>query len=232
MPRIVPILLASAAVLAAGAAHAADRAFPVGGFDHIRSSVPFDVRVHTGPGPSVLARGPQQALDRLIVEVVHGELVIRSQSGRWWSGWNWHRERAIVEVTVPMLTGATLSGPGDLTIDRIQARSFGATLNGPGDLSVGQIDTGDLTLVLNGPGDLTMAGRAANARITLRGPGEVRANGLSVRDATISLSGPGDVTLRASGKVTGSLSGPGDITVQGGARCTISKHGPGEVHCG
>lgn len=232
MARIVPILLATAGVLAAGAAHAADRAFPVGGFDHIRSSVPFDVRVHTGTAPSVHARGPQAALDRLIVEVVHGELVLRSQRGRWWSGWNWHRERAIVEVTVPMLTGATLSGPGDLTIDRIQARRFGATLNGPGDLAIGAIDTGDVTLVLNGPGGMTVAGRAARAAITLRGPGDVRANGLSVRDATIGLSGPGDVTLSASGTVTGTLNGPGDITVHGGARCMISKHGPGDVHCG
>lgn len=232
MSRIITILLATAGLLGAAQAQAADRAFSVSGFDHIRSSVPFDVRVHTGPGPSVHARGPQEALDRLIVEVVRGELVIRSQSGRWWNGWNWHRERAIIEVTVPTLVGATLSGPGDLTIDQIRTRSFGATLSGPGDLSIGSIEAAEVALVLNGPGDLTIAGRAAHAGITLRGPGDVRANGLSVRDATIALSGPGDIALSASGTVTGTLTGPGDVTIHGGARCEISKHGPGDVHCG
>jgi hypothetical protein len=219
------------ALLGAAGAQAAARNFPASRFDRIQSNVPFDVRVHTGAAPSVRAQGPQQALDRLVVEVANGELVIRSQRGNWWSGWNWRRERAVIDVTVPMLNAAMLNGPGDMTIDRVQARSFAGTLHGPGNLTVGALDTGDVTLALDGPGDITMTGRAATAHITLRGPGDVRAGGLTVRDATVSLTGPGDITLNATGSVNGSLSGPGDITIRGGARCSISKHGPGDVTC-
>jgi hypothetical protein len=199
------------ALLGAAGAQAAARNFPASRFDRIQSNVPFDVRVHTGAAPSVRAQGPQQALDRLVVEVANGELVI--------------------DVTVPMLNAAMLNGPGDMTIDRVQARSFAGTLHGPGNLTVGALDTGDVTLALDGPGDITMTGRAATAHITLRGPGDVRAGGLTVRDATVSLTGPGDITLNATGSVNGSLSGPGDITIRGGARCSISKHGPGDVTC-
>ncbi len=189
------------------------------------------MQVHTGAAPSVHAQGPQEALDRLIVEVVNGELVIRSRSGSWFSGWNWHRERAIIDVTVPMLTAATLSGPGDLTIDRIQARGFGGTLRGPGNLSIGSLETGDVTLTLEGPGDIRVNGRAVTAHVTLRGPGDVKAAGLTVRDATVNLGGPGDISLTATGTVSGALTGPGDIDIRGGARCQISKHGPGDVSC-
>jgi hypothetical protein len=223
--------LIAAALLGAVQAQAAARNFPVGRFDRIRSDVPFDVRVHTGAAPSARAQGPQEALDRLVVEISNGELVIRSRPGSWWSGWNWRRERAVIEVTVPMLNAATLNGPGDLTIDRIQARSFAGTLRGPGDLSVGALDVGDVAVSLSGPGDVTITGRAATANVRLSGPGDVRAGGLTVRDATVNLSGPGDIALNATGTVTGSLSGPGDITIHGGARCSISKHGPGDVNC-
>ena len=228
---IVSASLIAAALLGAAQAQAAARNFPVARFDRIQSSVPFDVRVHTGAVPSVRAQGPQDALDRLVVEVSNGELVIRSQRGNWWSGWNWRRERAIIDVTVPTLRGAVLNGPGDLAIDRVQARSFAGTLRGPGDLSVASLDTGDVTLTLDGPGNITATGRAATARIALGGPGDVRAGGLTVRDATVHLSGPGDITLNATGVVNGSLSGPGDITIRGGARCAISKRGPGDVSC-
>lgn len=231
MSRLPIVMLATAALFGATGAQAAARDFPVGGFSRIQSNVPFDVRVHTGAAPSVRARGPQEALDRLVVEVVNGELVIRSKPGSWWSGWNWHHEKALIEVSGPMLTAATLAGPGDLTIDQIRARGFNATLRGPGNLTIDAIDTGDAALTLEGPGDLTVKGRAATAHITLRGPGDVRASGLTVRDATVNLSGPGDIALGATGVVGGTLSGPGDISIHGGARCEISKHGPGDVSC-
>jgi hypothetical protein len=231
MSRLLSALLATAAALGATGAGAATRAFPVTGFSRIQSNVPFDVHVHTGAAPSVRAQGPQEALDRLIVEVVNGELVIRSKAGSWWSGWNWHHEKALIEVSGPMLNAATLSGPGNLTIDLIRARTFNATLRGPGDLMIDAIETGDATFTLEGPGDLSVKGRAATAHVTLRGPGDVRASGLTVRDATVSLSGPGDIALGATGVVSGTLSGPGDISIHGGARCEISKHGPGDVSC-
>lgn len=231
MSRLLSVILVTAAAFGATGAEAAARNYPIGGFSRIQSNVPFDVHVHTGAAPSARAQGPQDALDRLTVEVVNGELVIRSKPGSWWSGWNWHREKALIEVTVPMLTAATLSGPGDLTIDLIRARDFNATLRGPGDLTIGAIETGDATLTLEGPGDLTVKGRAATAHVTLRGPGDVRAGGLTVRDATVNLSGPGDIALGATGTVSGTLSGPGDISIRGGARCQISKHGPGDVNC-
>lgn len=237
MLRNFPVALAAggmilvAGLVGASEGHAASRSFAVSGFDRIQSSVPFDIRVHTGAAPSVRAVGPQQAIDGLSIDVQGGQLTIRNKARRWWGGWNWSRERATIEIAVPTLSAATLSGPGDMAIDRVTGRSFTATLNGPGDLSLASVDAGDLTLVISGPGDVTASGRANSARITLHGPGDVRARTLTVRDATINLSGPGDVAITASGTATGSLNGPGDIVVDGGARCTISKHGPGDVTC-
>jgi hypothetical protein len=225
------LLIGMFGVIGGGRSEAASRGFTVGQFDRIQSGVPFDIRVRTGAAPSVHAQGPKEALDRLVIEVQGGQLVIRTQRGNWWPHWNTKRERAVIDVTVPTLTAAALNGPGDMSIDRVSGRAFAATLNGPGDLSIGSVETGDLTLAVSGPGDLKVTGRTTTARVTLRGPGDIRASDLTARDATVTVSGPGDVALTATGTVTGSLNGPGDVTIRGGARCTITKHGPGDVRC-
>ena len=232
MPRpMLPILLGAAATLAPSSAHAANRAFPVGGFDRISTSVPFDVHVRTGAAPGVRAEGPQEALDRLRIEVRGGELVISSQRGRWFSGWSGRGQRMVIEVSAPMVRATTVSGPGDLTVDRVSGPRFAATLNGPGNLGISALQTGQLDIVLNGPGDVTLAGRAETANLVLHGPGDIRAGNLTARDAVVQLSGPGDVVATVTGTVRGTLSGPGDITIRGGARCDIARRGPGDVHC-
>ncbi|WP_420142421.1 head GIN domain-containing protein [Sphingomonas sp.] len=226
--RLVIASALSLAVLPV-AAPAAVRSFPVGGFDRVKNSTPFDVRVHTGGRPAVRADGTDKALERLEVTVRGGELVIGTRQGSWW---NWGSGmKAVIDVTVPALTGVSLSGPGNLSVDRVRAGAFSATLSGPGDINIGALQADSVTIGLSGPGGVTVAGRARTARIRLSGPGDVRAGGLVVRDADLSLSGPGDISIGATGSARGTLSGPGDIHVQGGATCQIRKSGPGDVHC-
>ena len=230
MPTMRMILLSLVAATACSSSTAATRNFRVGTFDRIANSAPIDVRVHVGPAPSARANGPQQMLDKLVVEVRAGELVVRTLPGNWFSGWR-NAGRTVVDVTVPALNGATLSGPGNLAVDRVRSRDFAARLSGPGDLSIGSVEAGRVTVDLSGPGDLTLAGRAGSGRLSLSGPGNIHAAGLTVRDADVALTGPGDIALSASGLVRGRLTGPGDITVTGGARCDIRTTGPGDVHC-
>jgi hypothetical protein len=224
------LLFSALAATACSPSLAATRNFPVGNFDRIANAAPIDVRVHVGPAPSVRANGPQQVLDKLVVEMRGGELVVRTLPGNWFSGWR-NPGRTIVDVTVPALNGATLTGPGNLAVDRVRSRDFAARLTGPGNLSIGSVEAGNVTINLTGPGDITLSGRAQTGRVSVSGPGDVHAAGLALRDAEVLLSGPGDIVLTASGLVRGRLSGPGDISVTGGARCDIRKSGPGDVTC-
>lgn len=219
-----------ATALTACSAPAATRSFPVGGFDRIRSSVPFDIHVRTGTAPAVRANGPQDAVDRLTVSVSGGELVIGTAHGRWWS-WHGGHQRAVIDVTVPMLRAATLAGPGDMTIDRIRTRDFAGSISGPGDMTIAALEAERVMLNLSGPGDLKISGRAATGSLVLHGPGDIHAEGLSLQNADVQLSGPGDIAVHVSGTARGRLSGPGDISITGGARCSISKSGPGDVSC-
>ena len=223
------VLLAAACSSASGAA---TRSYPVGAFSSVRSAGPWIVRVHTGAAPSATASGDATMLDRLSVAVANGELVIDSKSG-WRDMWNWgSRGPVTIDVTVPSLRSATLSGSGKVNVDRVASPTFEARLTGSGDLSIGAIDAQEIRLNLTGSGDLTAAGRVRALSIASTGSGDLHAAGLAAQDVDVRLVGSGDVAAAAARTATINLLGSGDVTIAGKARCTISKRGSGEIRCG
>jgi hypothetical protein len=227
------IIVGLAALLAAAPATAAERGYAVAGFDRVRSAGPFDVEIHTGAPVSVRAVGPQRAIDKLDIRSEGGALVIRVVDGNWdWRSLFSPNERLVVRVSLPTLTGVTLTGSGDVTVDRARAPAFTASLAGSGDLSVGALEAQTATLRVSGSGDLTVAGRARTASAGVAGSGDIVAAGLTVTDADVRVVGSGNVALAASGTANVSLVGSGDVRITGRPRCTVNRRGSGEVRCG
>ena len=206
------------------------RSFQVAGFDKIDLTGSPDVVVAVGGQPSVRAEGDAADLERLEITVVDGELRIgmRPGSGHWFGS---HRG-ITVHVTVPSLQAASISGSGDINIDRVQGQAFTATVGGSGDLAVRELRVATASFALNGSGGISAAGGAQRASANLNGSGDLRLGGFETGDATVALIGSGDVALRATGTAQVQLTGSGDIAIAGGARCTVSKTGSGDVTCG
>ncbi len=227
-------ILAGILLLTASApAMAATRTFPVGAFQKVRSSVPFDVVVRTGAPLGVHAIGKDDLLARLHVSVRNGELVIEADKGRWFQTFTVRKEdKVTINVTAPRLSGAALAGPGDMTVNALRAPAIGISLSGPGNLSVGMVEAGRTEIDLSGPGNVTLAGKSGSATVNARGPGDVRGTGWTVNDATVDLMGPGSVSLTALRTAKVRLTGPGDVRIGGRPRCEVFKRGPGSVRCG
>ncbi len=226
------------ALLAAGAAvpaTAATRDFPVGGFDRIASAGPFDVKVHVGGAPGVRAEGPQEVLDRLKIEVRNGRLWIGTKPGSWsFGGWHWfgHQQKTVINVVAPTLSGASISGPGDMWIDHARARTFDASIAGPGDMKIGMLETVDAHFEISGPGNITVAGHASRSQMEVSGPGDIHAKDFVSLELGVNVSGPGGITTHAVHSASGNVSGPGDVHIGGTTNCSIRKSGPGTVRCG
>ncbi|MDO6414010.1 head GIN domain-containing protein [Sphingomonas sp. BIUV-7] len=225
----VGLLLAAAS----GPAAAATRTFPVGGFDRVRSNVPFDVVVRSGAPLGVHAIGKDDLLARLRVSVRNGELVIDAERGRWFQTFTLRKEdRVTINVATPRLSGVALAGPGDMHVNAVRAPAITIALAGPGNLSIDQVEAGRAEVNLSGPGDIQLAGKSGSARIIGRGPGDVRGAQWTVNDVSVDLMGPGDVAVTALRTATVKLMGPGDVRIGGHPRCQVSKMGPGSVRCG
>jgi hypothetical protein len=235
------ILIATIAAAAAGAAGCTNahgepgptisRAFPVGEFQRIEVSGPYQVSVATGQAPSVHATGNQKMIDRMVVEIEDGTLKIHPEKrGGFRMGWS-DNGNAKVTVTAQALEGAAIAGSGALAIDRVAGEAFDGSVAGSGDLQLANVDVQRLKMAIGGSGSIKAAGRARDANYAIGGSGDIRATKLAAQTAKVSIGGSGNIAGQASETAKISIAGSGNVAMTGGAKCEISKAGSGNVDC-
>jgi hypothetical protein len=240
--RGIYILAASAIGLALAACSAgaregdgeqrtARRDFQVGEFRSVSLTGSPDVVVTVGGAASVRAEGDARLVERLEIRVEDGDLKIGYRERSGWSFGFHHDRNVTIHVTVPALAAATLTGSGDMRVDRVQGERFVGTVTGSGDLQVGRLQTAEAVFTLTGSGGIRAAGTAQRSHVELAGSGDVNLGGLEIRDAVVALHGSGDIIANATGAARVTLMGSGDVAITGPARCQIDKRGSGEVSC-
>lgn len=221
----------SAAALLAVPALGAERSWTPENFDDIQLSGPYDVVVRTGSAPSVRAEGPDDELERLEVRV-RGDRLVIGREGRGWRDMFSDSDEVRLLVTVPQLSGAHVSGSGDMTINEMEGNHVALSISGSGDLKVAAIRADSTGARITGSGDMQLGGVCKDGSFAVTGSGDLDARDLACETLEARISGSGDVRGRATGSARAQISGSGDITVEGGARCETSVRGSGEVRCG
>lgn len=219
---LIPSVLMASPVLAA------ERNFPVGTFSAVVLSGSPDVVVTTGGRHSVVAQGPDADLDRLDIRVEGDRLIIATRNG----SWNWSsREGVTVRVSAPNLSGASISGSGDMQVGPVKG-NFEGRISGSGDMQIASVDAPSLALSLSGSGDISVGGgRCGTGNFATTGSGDIDAGRVRCETLSISSTGSGDVVAQATATATLRTTGSGDIRVTGGARCTTRSTGSGETSC-
>lgn len=206
------------------------RIFPVTGFEAIDLRGADDVAVHLGKTFSVTAQGPSEALDALRIDRKRNTLRIdRRDSG---SGTWDHDAKIKIFVTLPRLVAASVTGSGDMTVDRVDGPELRAAVAGSGSLDLRGVRTQTLDANIAGSGDLRAAGTANTLSLSIAGSGSVAAKRLAVRTASVSIAGSGNVEAMVDGDASISMMGSGDVDLGSRAKCTVEKMGSGSVRCG
>lgn len=208
-----------------------ERSYQVGNFERIELGGAYDVTVRTGAAPGVHARGAQESIERLVVEVEGNRLKIypRRRQGL---NFNWgSRGKVTLIVTVPRLSAAELAGSGDMSIDRVTGDSFEGGVAGSGNLSIGEVAVGRLKMGIAGSGHVKARGSASQAQYEIAGSGDIDARNINAQSAAVSIAGSGDVSAHATRSAKVDIAGSGDVEISGGAKCTVSKAGSGQVRC-
>lgn len=210
------------------------RNYQVGDFQQIEVAGPYDVDVRTGSKASVSGRGGEKLLERTVVEVRDGKLMIHPEkhSGLFnFGGWTSHG-KASFTVTVPQLTGATIAGSGGIKVDKVAGPNFEGTVAGSGGLNVAALDVQQLKLAIAGSGSLKAgSGKAQSAKYDIAGSGDIDAGSVQAQTLAVSIAGSGGVRGNSNGTADVSIMGSGDVEVTGGAKCSVSKAGSGNVRC-
>jgi len=206
------------------------RSFAVGPFDSVELQGSDNVRVVTGTAADVAANGSSEILDKLDIRVEGRTLKIGRKPMGWQFSWG-SSSGATITVTTPGIVAATVSGSGDMSVDRATGDRFKGTVAGSGALDLADLRVRDAALSLAGSGDLRAVGSAQTASLSVSGSGDIDAERLVSQTVDASLSGSGN--LRATAKVSAkvSLAGSGDAQISGTNACAISKVGSGSARC-
>lgn len=209
------------------------RNYSVGAFRELEVAGPYDVEVRTGSAAAVSAKGSEKLLERTLVEVKGGRLIIRPERQKGWFRMGWSTKgKARFVVTVPELKAATIAGSGDIRIDQVRGQSFEGTIAGSGGLGLGSVAVEMLKLSIAGSGDARAgSGKARNAEYEIAGSGGVEAGGIAADALKVSIAGSGSVRANAARTADVDIVGSGDVVVTGGAKCNVSKAGSGDVRC-
>ena len=199
-------------------------------FTAIDATGPDNVKVTISPQFSVRAQGDERAIADLDIRVKGDKLLIGRKSSTTWSGPK-IANRATIHVTMPAITGADLTGAGDLDLDRAEGDSLTLSLTGAGDFRIAKVKLKSLTTDITGAGSIKIAGATDRAKLSITGAGDIDGEALKIGDADVSVLGAGDIDFASDGKVAINIMGPGDVTVKGKAQCTIKGLGPGEARC-
>lgn len=214
------------------AGEVATRDYPVGAFQRIAVSGPYQVEVHAGGAPSVKATGGEKLLDQTEVVVEDGTLKIKTRRKNF--SWTWTSDKQRVTFVVNgagALDGAAIAGSGAIRIDQAQSRQFKGEVAGSGDLAVDGIDSESVALAIAGSGKIRAAGKANRVEYNIAGSGDMDSSKLQAVDAEVAIAGSGNITGQASGTADVSIMGSGDVSLTGGAKCSINKQGSGNVSC-
>jgi hypothetical protein len=233
LPKLLRMaMLAGCAGLGLGAtaAPAAVRDFRMNGFDKVDLAAAATVQVRSGGGFAVRADGDDDLIRRLDIRVRQGTLVIAwlpNEAPR-----TLHNQHLTIAVTMPRIAGASVSGAGTVTVDRVEAPDFAGRVGGAGTLRIGALKAGQASLDVGGAGQLEVAGTANRLVAHLSGVGSIKAGALAARAGLIDMSGTSSVAARVNGPVEVKLSGVGSVTVLGQPQCVVRKSGWGSVRCG
>lgn len=171
-------------------------------FEQITVSGVYDLTVTVGEDYSVVISGPAHEVERVEASVSDGVLDLGQKDGK--RRWGRKRHGLDAVVTAPMLTGLSVSGVVDGTINDIDAETF--------------------KLSVSGVGDISLSGRCDSLDADVSGVGDLDARDLECRAVDVKVSGVGSATVYAAEEVDASVSGMGDIDVYGGPE-KVSKSG-------
>ena len=228
MARHLPCFLLAAA-LAGAPAFAAERTYTVTGFDQVRVTGPYRVRMTTGVAPFARATGSTQALDGVTIEV-NGQILSVRRNPSTASGYPGQPAGPVeIEVGSHDLRSAIVVGSGSLDINTVRSLSFSLNVEGAGAARVGKLDVDQLKLSASGTASTSLAGSAKAATLLVRGISSLDGTSLTVKDAVIGSEGPAMVRVNVSNTAKVEAKGASQVVLDGGPACTVTASGSATV---
>ncbi|MFC2029197.1 head GIN domain-containing protein [Chloroflexota bacterium] len=222
-------LLAGCAPLGLGKVVTREEA--ITGFDRVEVNNAFKVDITQGDTFSVVVRF-DSSFERRLEVVMEGNTLrigLKDEGGDE-SKWRIQAGTREAEITMPALTGLSLSGASDGTITGFKsAQALDVGLDGASSLQ-GDVKAGDARFEAQGGSETTLSGSGQNLTVVADGGSTVDLSKFSTVDADVNAGGDSEVTVNASGTLDAVADGKSTVYYLGSPTLgTIEESGSSEV---
>lgn len=198
------------------------------GFDRVSFGISGNLIIKFGPEYSVVLEGSSRDLERVITDISAGKLIIKQESWRYR-----FEEKVYVTITMPEITGLSVSGSGNAEIvnDIKGADDLDLSVSGSGKLITAGIIVDEFQCSISGSGDVIIGsgGEADRGEISISGSGGYRGEDFEIDRLSVRVSGSGSCYCKAGDSLQASISGSGNVTYKGNPRIDARVSGSGKV---
>jgi hypothetical protein len=182
------------------------------GFSKIAAGSAFRVDVSQSDGYSVVISVDEKVVPYLDVTVQGDTLRISLRPGLAIAGATGPLE---AKVSMPKLTGLTLSGATQTTVAGFKsADPLDAEVSGASRLE-GSIETGDVRFQVSGASRVTLSGKGQQMTLEASGASQGNLEQFAVSDAKVELSGASRATVNVTGNLDVNVSGASTLRYTG-----------------
>lgn len=210
----------------------AERGRSIARFDEISLRVAANLYLEQGNERSLEITANEATLDKLIVEVLGGKLIIRFSVEDWLFGSFKPGKIDIRLVADEPINALNIQGSGNIIATSAITTPF-ITLNiaGSGDIKMSELETKQLDVNITGSGDVVISGTEMldEIHVNIAGSGDVMAYQLQAREAFVRIAGSGDCDLYVSELLDAKILGSGDVNYRGEPALRTSISGSGRV---
>lgn len=178
------------------------------GFNKVDASHSFEVEISQSEEFSVVIRADDNVMEYVEVTKVGSTLKIGLEPGR---DYNLRNVTLEATVTMPVLTGLTLSGAshGDITGFE-STEPLDLDLSGASSVR-GDIEAGDANFEFSGASTADLTGSAQNLTVDASGASDANLAEFAVTNANVDASGASEVTVNVSGTLDVDASGASHV---------------------
>lgn len=143
----------------------------------------------------------------------------------------WDHEEIKVLIHAPNLFGITISGRGDVNVEKgLKSSSLSMELSGSGNVTLASLEASSLKINTSGLSNVRINGGSVNSEnITVSGLGDVDLLSLEAAYNRTNISGTGDVKVNVSQDLNVTISGSGDVSYKGHPTVTTDISGSGKL---
>ncbi|MFA9390738.1 MAG: head GIN domain-containing protein [Prolixibacteraceae bacterium] len=201
-------------------------------FSEISLRVDAMLYIEQGDEHSITITANDQTLDKIIVEVNDGKLVIRfGFEDRWMS--NFKPGKIEIHVVAKNIYNLSVQGSGNIYAEKeLESHTLEINIAGSGDIKLNNLKCDKVDATITGSGDIVIEGesKGREIEILIAGSGDVMTSAFEAEVAYVKIAGSGDCEVNASQFLEVNIYGSGDVKYTGAPSIKSQIAGSGSVY--